>query len=142
MNFQDLLDDRESLVRQARLANVAFAWQRLADFAARVERAGLRGRAVLVTADPPTDGRWPALNPWSASPAVVAEHFTDEDVVELADVLAFAGVEPVDGEVRFCFEELAERFIPPLREELQRGGVTVPGSPLVRPPAADGTGRG
>lgn len=43
MNFHHLILQRDALLRQARLANAAYAYQRLGEFAARIARARLRG---------------------------------------------------------------------------------------------------
>lgn len=125
MNFQQLLHNRDTLMRQSRLANVAFAWHRLAVLGDRITLAGLRGRVRLRVADAPNDAPWPVLVALDASQAVLEEHFTDEDVEELADLLAFAGADPVDGVHAFRIEEVAMRFGQPLRRELERAGVQV-----------------
>ena len=43
MNISLLLAQRQALLAQVRLANFAFAYARLGDFAVRIARAGLRG---------------------------------------------------------------------------------------------------
>ena len=129
MNFQELLDHREALIRQARLANGAFAWQRLVEFTQRAQRAGLRGPAVLHLADPAADRPLPALLPLVASRAVVDEHFTDEDLADLADGLLFAAL-PTQGEdIPFCFESMLAELGEPLRRELAAAGVRPPPGP-------------
>lgn len=127
MNFHQLLQQREQLQRQARLANVAFAHERLSRLVHRIDRARLRGPVVLRTSDPDAGRPWPMVWAQLGSQAVIEEHFTDEDIVELADLLVFAGAEFVAGELAFPLEDLGERFLPPLERELLRAGVRPPG---------------
>ncbi|HYC72084.1 MAG TPA: hypothetical protein VEB66_12800 [Opitutaceae bacterium] len=129
MNFHQLLQTRETLRRQARLADAAFAWHRLAGLGRRFAVAGLRGRVRLRLADPGSDAGWPALTALDGSQSVIEEHFTDEDVVELSDLLAFVGAEPDDGAHVLRIEDLEPRFAEPLRRELERAGVSVPAIP-------------
>jgi len=122
MNLSQLLSQRQNLLRQARLANVAFAYAALAGFIRRLDRAGLIGRVSLKQAEPEGDRPWPTLALPDYSPAVVEEHFTDQDAVELADVLAFVTGEP-NPDLSFRTEEFAERFLLPLRHELEQSGI-------------------
>lgn len=122
MKFSHLLQQRDALLRQARLANVAFAYAWLQAFAARAARAGLRGAFMLRDGDPDDGLPWPTLESAWASPAVLAEHFLDEDIVELADILAYLhdGVRPAKRCLRW--EEFEETLLPALRRELQGAG--------------------
>ena len=61
MNYHSLLQQRAALLRQARLANLAFAHDQLGEFAARVARAGLTGEVTLRLADPERELAWPVL---------------------------------------------------------------------------------
>ncbi len=122
MNYQHLLHQREALLRQARLANVAFAHDQLASFGARIARAGLRGAVTLQTADPEADRPWPVLTAHTCSQAVIEEHFTDEDMVELADILVFVS-DDAAAEFNFRLEELTAEFQPALRRELEDAGI-------------------
>lgn len=125
MNLHQLIHQRDALLRQARLANAAYAYQRLGEFAARIARARLRGAAVLRPGDPAGEQPWPGLTALEGSQAVLAEHFLDEEVVELADIMGFLGEEiPVDG-LGLRLEELGERWLPPLRQELEAAGIAV-----------------
>lgn len=127
MNIHHLLHQRDALLRQARLANAAFAYQRLGDFAARIARAGLRGAVALEPGDPEGAQPWPGLAALEGSQAVLEEHFLDEEMVELADILAFLGEEArPEGGLTLRLEELAERFLPTLKKELESAGVAVP----------------
>ena len=137
MNFHLLLQQRAALLRQARLANIAFAYQRLDTYAARIARARLHGLVRLDRGDPAAERPWPALTALEGSQAVLEEHFVDEDGVELADILEFLG-ENVNAGVTFRLEELENRFLPRLRRELESAGIAVTGEV----PPMHGTNRG
>lgn len=123
-----LLTRRGALLQQARLANLAFAYETLGDFARRIARAQLRG-AVALKSIAPEEGRfYPSLSALEGSQSVIEEHFSDEDLLELADVIEFAtGTNQVD--FMFRLEDLADEFIAPLRAELEREGVIIDGAP-------------
>jgi hypothetical protein len=125
MNFHQLILQRAALLQQARLANLAFAWQRLDDWAQRIARARLRGEVTLQLADPAGDRPWPYLLARTGSQAVIEEHFTDEDIVELADVLAFLAEDPRAAAFTFPLEEMGARFMPVIQRELAQAGVIV-----------------
>jgi len=125
MNYQQLLTQRTALLQQARLANLAFAWQRLDHWTQRIARARLRGTVTLQLADPARDRAWPLLLARSGSQAVIEEHFTDEDIVELADILAFLADDPRAAEFTFPLEDLGARFMPGIQRELAQAGVLV-----------------
>lgn len=123
MKFDDLLNYRDELVRHARLANVAYAYQWLSDFGARVAQSGLRGEVMLRGADAEGNPRRPVLVALDFSQAVVQEHFLDEEIAELAAVLAFAHHGSLVIELKFRLEEIAARFLPALRRELEESDV-------------------
>lgn len=124
MKFRQLLLQRDVLLRQARLANLAFAYHRLGEFAARVDRAHLRGAVTFQPGDPAAADPWPRLIADEGAQSVIEEHFLDEDIVELGDILAFISE---DGEAGLTFrlEDLGERLLPRLRRELEAGGVAL-----------------
>ncbi len=128
MKLSQLLSQRPARLRQARLANLAFAFARLADFADRVDRARLTGTAHLRPAAPDAGLPWPTLTLDGGNPAVIEEHFTDEDVIDLSDVLAFLAGRN-DSELDFPIEDLGRRFLPPLRRELEECGVIIDDRP-------------
>ena len=74
---------------------------------------------------------------------MVEEHFTDEDLVELADVLAFAGAPLDGGEITLCFEDLLAEHGAALARELASAGVARPPVPATSPdgPATPPGGR-
>lgn len=123
MNFHQLLHERDALLRQARLANTAYAYRRLGEFAGRIARAQLHGVVRLDSGDPAGERPWPGLTALDGSQAVLEEHFLDEDILELADILRFLGVDTGSG-VSFRLEELAGRFLPGLRRELEQAGLS------------------
>jgi hypothetical protein len=130
MKLSLLLAQRQALLRQARLADQAFAYRRLGEFASRIARAGLRGEITLKQPAPEADCFCASLTALSGSQSVIEEHFTDEDVLDLADLIAFAtGENPLD--LSFPIEELADRFLAPLRRELEDGGVSI--DPVAQP---------
>ena len=135
MNFHQLLHQRAVLLRQARLANTAFAHQWLAGFIARLTRARLHGLVVLRPGDPAGAHPWPELIALEDSQAAIEEHFLDEDIVELVDTLAFLGEDLQTGGFTFRLEELESRFLPRLRQELEAAGIAVEGdAPPVKDP--------
>ena len=54
MNLTQLLTQRRTLLRQGHLANLAFAYVRLSEFAQRLDRAGLKGTVRLRHAETET----------------------------------------------------------------------------------------
>lgn len=125
MNFHQLLHQRDALLKQARLANAAFAYQRLGDFIARLDRAQLHGLVALQPGDPLVEHPWPELAALEDSQGAIEEHFLDEDIVELADILHFLGEEVYANGLTFRLDELESRFLPRLRRELEAAGIAV-----------------
>lgn len=122
MNFHQLLHQRDALLRQARLANTAYAYRRLGGFAGRITRARLHGAVRLDSGDPAGERPWPGLTALDGSQAALEEHFLDEDILELVDILCFLGLD-TDSGVTFRLEELKGRFLPGLRRELALAGI-------------------
>ncbi len=132
MNFSELLPHREALLRQARLANLAFAFARLSDYAERIARAGLRGPATLHEADPEGERFWPTLVTHHGNQSVIDEHFLDEDVEELDEILLFLEDQGFEVNYTFELESMPHRYLPALRRELEKAGVRLP-APTLRP---------
>lgn len=121
-----LLAHRPALIRQARLANLACAYATLTRFEHGIARGRLRG-SVTVRHVAPEEGRyWATLTAHEGAQSVLEEHFSDEDVMELADVLSFLTCTNAL-ELTFPLEDLAERFLTPLRAELEREGIVIDG---------------
>ncbi|MDP2137700.1 MAG: hypothetical protein Q8J74_07580 [Candidatus Didemnitutus sp.] len=129
MKFFLLLRQREALLRQARLANVVFAYHRLSEFARRIARANLQGEVHLRVADPALDRFWPTLHSPTGSQSVIEEHFLDEDIVELADILGFLSEHERQTSFAFRWEDLGGHLLPGLQHELARAGIAVADEP-------------
>lgn len=126
-----LLARRQVLLHHARLANLAFAYQTLRTFEDRIARARLRGSVTLKPAAPQAERYWASLTAHDGNQSVIEEHFSDEDLMDLADVLAFVtGNEAFT--LRFRLEELAEAILLPLRMELEREGIVIDSSAVRR----------
>jgi hypothetical protein len=136
MKLSKLLSQREDLLRQARLANLAFAYHTLRDFAARIHRAALRGPVTLKPAAPDEDRYCATLTAHLCSQSLIEEHFTEEDLMLFGDVLGFATGHP-NSELTFHLENLESDFIGDLRGELIRAGVQLDGcTAQVKEPSA------
>ena len=71
---------------------------------------------------PELERYWATLTALEGSQSVIEEHFTEEDLTELADLLVFiTGEEEID--ITIQLEELPGRFQRPLRVRLERSGV-------------------
>ncbi|MBL9215878.1 MAG: hypothetical protein JNG83_10425 [Opitutaceae bacterium] len=126
MKFHHLLQQRQELLQRTRLANAAFVHHELGQFAARIARGKIRGQVTLRLADPEAQRAWPTLVADEGSQAVIDEHFVDQDVLDLADLLVFAAGGDLPTDFTFRIEELGSRFRPALRQELERAGVELP----------------
>ena len=122
MKLSHLLHQREALLRQTRLANLAYAFRRLGDFAARIAAARLCGKVCLQPADPGAERYWPVLTALEGNQSVIEEHFTDEDILELEELIFFVTGED-DTETVFRWEEIGSRFMRPLRRQLMQAGI-------------------
>lgn len=123
MKLSFLLAQRPALVRQVCLANLAFAHQTLGDFSRRIARARIAGRVRLEHAAPNDERFFATLTALDSHQSVIEEHFTDGDIMDLADVIAFLlGHDAVN--LTFPIEDLAGKFLLEVRAELERAGVT------------------
>lgn len=128
MNLSKLLSRRESLRRQTYLANLGFAYLQLCEFELRFQRARLRGLARVSGCRPEEERYCATFTVEGCSPAVIEEHFTDTQVFELAEVLAF--VQPQHGtEFSFSVERFGAQVIAPVRRELEAAGIAVDSLP-------------
>ncbi len=124
MKLSVLLTIHQRLVQNARLANLACAYAALRCFAVRVRRARLTGLVQLCQPDATVDRNWAELRALEGSQAQLEEWFTDEDLMELADSVAFArGVSRL--EACFRLEEMETEFVRPLEAALRRAGVVM-----------------
>jgi hypothetical protein len=125
MNFHQLIRQREVLLQQARLANMAYAYHHLCAHAERIANARLQGLVELRPCDPIAGQPWPRLVALEGSQSVIEEYFVDEQLGELADILGFLGEGiPEDG-LRFRLEELGPWLLPVIRRELASAGVVL-----------------
>src|SRR5271165_1951301 len=114
MKLSNLISQRESLLRQTHLANLAFAYHQLDTLVTRLNRAQLRGLVSLRPCEPAAERYWPALTALEGNQSVIEEHFTDGNISDLADILAFnAGRD--EPAYDFRLEELGDKFLAPLR---------------------------
>ena len=124
MKLSVLLAQRQALLQQTRRANLAFAYSNLSGAAARIARARLRGEINLKQAAPDAERCWATLIALEGSQSVIEEHFTDEDLTDLADAIAFTtGASDLD--VTFRIEQLADKFLAPVRRQLEQSGVVL-----------------
>jgi hypothetical protein len=123
MKIDHLLQQRSALLRQTRLANVAFVFAELSAFTDRIARGNLRGQVTLHLPDAATERIWPSLVGDDVSQAVVDEHFLDQDILDLADLLVFATGQGHRIAFTFRLEEFGRQFLPALRRELAAAGI-------------------
>ena len=119
-----LLNRREALLQQLRLANLAFAYKTLSDFAERIARGRLLGRVNLQHASADAERYWASLTALDGNQSVIEEHFSDADIMDLADVIAFT-TRSDELDLTFRLEDVAETFLAPMRAELGRAGIAI-----------------
>lgn len=124
MKISTLLAIQQRLLQHARLANMACAYATLRCFAVRVRRARLSGTVLLCQPDATCGRNWAELTALEGSQAQLEEFFTDEDLMELADAVAFArGIAGLN--IDFRIEEIEAEFVRPLEAALRRAGVSL-----------------
>jgi len=124
MKLSLLLAQRSALLRQMRLANLAFAYAKLDEFAQRIARARLHGEVRLQAAAPDLERYGATLTALEGRQSVLEEHFTDEDLMDFVDAVALVtDKEPVD--VNFRLEQVSGNFLTPLRQQLVQAGVAI-----------------
>lgn len=124
MKLSLILAQRPALLQQVRLANLAFAYAKLSEIAARIARARLRGSINLKQTGADAEFGGPPLTALEGNQSVIEEHFTDEELIDFADAIAFiTGVSRLD--LTFRIEETADNFVAPLRRELEQSGIVV-----------------
>jgi hypothetical protein len=124
MKLSKLLATRQGILRQARLANLAYAYTTLKRLADRIANARLSGAVRLQPADPTEERYWATLTALEGNQSVIEEQFSDQDILDLADATVFA----IGGEfaaIEFPLENLREQFVAPIRELLDEAGVIV-----------------
>lgn len=125
MKLSALLASRSTILRQAALAHTAAAWLTLQHASLRVAAAGLSGTVHLRQADPENDEEpWATLASDEIRASVLDEHFTEDDLIELADAIAYA-TDASHADLEFRIETLNESYAQPLLATLQKAGVTI-----------------
>ena len=111
--------------RQAALAHTAAAWLTLQYASLRIAAAGLHGTVRLRQSDPEEEETMSAtLTSDDIRSSVLEEHFTEDELLEIAEALAYAtDVDYVDAE--FPIETLGETYAAPLLRSLKKSGVTL-----------------
>lgn len=122
IKLTQLLQARDSLVRRATLANMSFVFRLVSDFTHRVERARLRG-LVCVKSPEASGENWASLTALEGSQSQLDEHFSEEDVMDLADAVRF--VSGGETSVTFRIENIGRQFLSPLRNTLQSSGIEI-----------------
>lgn len=128
MTLSSLLTQRRALLQQARLANLAYAYERLSCFAERVERARLTGEVRLQQAVPELQRFCASLTALQGRQSVLDEHFSDEDIMDLADVLAYVTGD-CEFDATFRIEDLHDQFLTPVHRQLSKEGVIIDKAP-------------
>lgn len=124
MKLSKLLTTRHNILRQAHLAALGHAYFTVQRLAERIARAKIRGMVRLQPAAPAEERYCATLLALEASQAVIEEHFTDPEIMDLTDAILLV-LETDYAEVEFRIEELGEKFGQPLRTALDRAGVTI-----------------
>ncbi len=124
IRLSELLRARSPLLRQARLANSAYAYRLLRSFAARIERARLGGHVILRSPNADAERYWASLEAVDFNQSLIEEHFTEQEVMDLADTLLYlTGSDQLS--LTFRIEEFAEIFLAPLRAALEQADVII-----------------
>lgn len=126
MKLSQLLRGRRQLLQRASLANSAYAYELLGSFAARIARARLQGHVVLKAADPDQEHFCATLTARDGHQSLIEEHFTDEDISDLADAIGYI-TDDDEVDVEFELQDFAETFLLPLRTALEHAGVIIDG---------------
>lgn len=138
MKLSKLLASRQSILRQAHLATLAHAFMTMKQLADRITSAKLRGRVRLQPVNPHEERYWPTLTALEANQSLLEEHFSDEDLVDLADAAVLA-IEADYSELEFRIEDLAEKFVVPLRATLDSAGIILDLDPQTQANLAAGS---
>jgi hypothetical protein len=125
MKLSALLASRSTILRQAALAHTAAAWLTLQYTSMRIAAAGLHGTVRLRQADPAEEETpWATLTSDEIRSSILEEHFTEDDLVEIAEAVAYA-TDADFADVEFQIEIFGETYAAPLLENLKKAGVTV-----------------
>ena len=124
MKISQLLATHHAIIQQARRANLAQAYATLHRFGERIRHARLRGRVNLRQPDAAEGRFWASFTALEGNQSVLEEHFSDEEIMEFADAVAFArGIANLD--ITFRLEALTAEFVTPLEFALEQAGVVL-----------------
>jgi len=125
MKLSQLLATRKTIIQQANLANLAYAYLTLSRLAERVAAARLHGLVKLRQAGgDQEEPHWASLTALEGNQSVIEEHFDDDDLMALADAIVYA----IGGEfsdLEFKIEELPGKYVAPLRRALEKAGIAI-----------------
>lgn len=124
LKLSQLLVARQGLLQGAQLANLALAFQVLQEFATRIHRARLTGLVRLQSPEATEEGCWAELTALEGNQSLIEEHFTDEDLMDLADTVAYVTEADVVS-MKFRIEQFSELFVAPLRAGLEQAGIAI-----------------
>ena len=119
ITFDFLLNHRDELRRAARLANLAYAYQWLGNFAWKIAWVGLRGEVILRGANLQAERAQAELVAQDFNQSVADEHFLPEEIEELHTVLSSVLDSGQILEMKFRLEEIGDVYRPALRRVLE-----------------------
>lgn len=123
MNFDFLLLHRDELRRAARLANLAYAYQWIGNFAWKVAWLGLTGEVILRGPNEEANRSHATLVAQDFNQSVADEHFLPEEIDELHAVLSSVHDSGMILEMRFRLEGMGDIYRPALRRVLEMADV-------------------
>jgi hypothetical protein len=125
MKLSQLLATRKTIIHQANLANLAYAYVTLTRLADRVATARLHGLVRLRQAGgDQEEPHWASLTALEGNQSVIEEYFDDDDLMALADAIAYAVGHDLS-DLEFNLEELSGKYVAPLRHALDKAGVAI-----------------
>jgi len=123
MNFDFLILHRDELRRAARLANLAYAYQWLGNFAWKIAWLGLTGEVILRGPNEELNRPNATLVAQDFNQSVAEEHFLPEEIDELHAVLSSVHDSGMILEMKFRLEGLGDVYRPALRRVLELADV-------------------
>lgn len=134
MNFDFLLLHRDELRRAARLANLAYAYQWIGNFAWKIAWLGVTGEVVLRGPNEEAGRNHATFVAQDFNQSVADEHFLPEEIDELHAVLSSVHDSGLILEMKFRLEGLGDVYRPALRRVLEMADVL----PKREPETVDG----
>jgi len=124
MKISKLIATHDSIIEQARLANLAQAYVTLRRCAECVRQAQLFGLVNLRQPDADEGRLWASLTALEGNQSVIEEHFSEEELMELADAVAYLR-STSHLNLTFKIEALSAEFVAPLEGLLKQAGVVL-----------------